>query len=263
MFAMFATQGVASASGSFGPGDARWVAYYANPSDAATWTPFCQGAGGSVQASADGVPACGPTGNTSIGVHGPSGIVYYGDLECTELVARFVWVKNGLPNVGGDGGHVAWAYHNAHPQLALYTNGTVGHAPQVGDVISFSPDGSFSTFSDGGHVAAVTASNVDPTTGTGTITTLNENWNGGGALTTVNVTGWVVNTSFDSTATHIEWVATGTGANTSGDGIPGETQYMVTNTSGNVYHSIRYANGSWQGWGQVTALNHVVAIAAV
>lgn len=85
-------------------------------------------------------------------------------------------------------------YASWYPSLfTKYSNGTAGHAPVKGDVLSFSDVSTFNG-SSGGHTAVVQLSTVNSSTGNGTITIVEEN--GGthatGGSQVLNVNGWKV-----------------------------------------------------------------------
>jgi hypothetical protein len=112
--------------------------------------------------------------------------------QCVELAERYLSVVDGLAPVKAEGSTVALNYHLAHPNLGLVVNGSreaIGNPPTPGDVlsVSFSPD-----FVDGGdgHVAVVTASQVDPLTGNGTVTIAQENVGSLYAIETLVLRSW-------------------------------------------------------------------------
>lgn len=195
---------VASATAhAFGSSDVAWRAYYGEPSNSATWGPFCSGGGGKVVASGDGVMACGPTGGTGIEIPGPGlskGISTPG-FQCVELSERFLFVTHGWGTIGANGAQVAQRYASAHG-VPLITNGTPGVAPQVGDVMSFAENASFS---GEGHTGVVVASSVN-SEGDGSIELLSENWEHTGNKRVVKVAKWVVaSIGFPDT----EWIQSG------------------------------------------------------
>ena len=132
-----------------------------------------------------------------IDIPGPYGATttYYNatpGFQCVELAERYLAVVDGLAPVKADGSTVALNYHLAYPHLGLVVNGSrgaIGNPPTPGDVlsVSFSPD-----FVDGGdgHVAVVTASQVDPLTGNGTVTVAQENAGTTYAVETLNLRSW-------------------------------------------------------------------------
>jgi hypothetical protein len=196
----------------FGPGDAAWDAYYANPADTSKWAAFCGGGGGSVAAQAIGVPACGPTGSTNISLKNSSSlIITTPGFQCVELTDRYLYVAKGWTSVNANGARVARAYAAAH-SLSTVSNGTVGKAPNVGDVISFSNQ---SDFSDTGHAAVVYASSVDGS-GNGSVSILNQNVSinsqpATGATLNLAVSNWnVAKLGFN----FVEWLPVGAPATT-------------------------------------------------
>ena len=106
------------------------------------------------------------------------------EFECVELAMRFMAQIYGVSPYGANGDNVVRNYTTAAGgNLVKVTNGTVGHAPQPGDVISFDSPGL-------GHVGVVAASNVD-TTGNGSITLLSQNDTANG-WRTLAVSRWMV-----------------------------------------------------------------------
>ena len=222
----------------FGPGDAAWDAYYANPTDTSKWAAFCAGAGGSVVVQAIGVPACGPTGTTNISLKNGSTIIYTPGFQCVELTDRYLYVKKGWTSLPGNGARVARAYAAAH-SMSTVTNGTVGTAPHVGDVISFS---NVSDFSDTGHAAVVSASAVDGS-GNGSVTILNQNVTINGApatAATVNLTvsNWNVNKLGFS---FLEWLPVGVAA--TNPGVPTSVSAVGGNASAQVSFTAPASDG--------------------
>ena len=199
----------ASGVGSFSSANAAWRAYYASPSDQSTWKAYCAGGGGSIAGSANGVPVCGHTGDTSIYLPPKGDTLYTPGFQCTEIVGRYEWVKYGLHPVRGNGAQDAETYASTY-RRALIRNGTAGEAPQVGDVMSFS---NTSNYSDYGHTSIVVATSVN-SKGNGNIVTLNEDWglpigSGTGAVLTLPVGSWSVSESASGGFPYIEWAATG------------------------------------------------------
>jgi len=117
-----------------------------------------------------------------------------GRFQCVELVERYLYVAEHWGALAGDGADMARIY-GAAQSITPVPNGTAGQAPQVGDVISFSVESDF-TDDDGfypGHTAIVAASDVNTTTGLGSITILSENWSGTAKPTTLTYTSpWTV-----------------------------------------------------------------------
>jgi hypothetical protein len=148
------------------------------------------------------LPICGPGPEYGgswnyVDVPGPGGttVGYYNatpGFQCVELAERFLAVVYGLAPVHADGESVAANYHAAYPDTELYVNGSagaVGHAPEPGDVLSLSVDPSFASSNDG-HVAVVVRSDVDHSTGDGTIVVAQENVASTDYLKTIDVVGW-------------------------------------------------------------------------
>ena len=183
----------------FGQGNPAWDGYYAAPSDTGTWAGFCAGAGGSVVAQADGVPACGPTGGTNVEIPGGG---WTPGFQCVELSERFLYISRGWTSLHANGAQVAGVYSAGHG-APLVHNGTAGVAPHVGDVMSFSTT---PNYSDTGHTGVVTASNIDGS-GNGAISLLSENISGTGNLQTFSVHSWTVASAFGFA--YSEWVQSG------------------------------------------------------
>ncbi len=165
----------------------------------------------SLGASWHGLVACGP-GPTQ---GGSDHVVYFfpgawGELEweCVELSMRWMYLAWGVNPYPADGWDVVRdyplyraRYNPDGPQLVVVTNGTVGAAPQPGDVVSIGRT-QYNAF---GHTAVVTANAVDAE-GNGTITLIQQNGgagNDGWATDAVNnwvvaggVTGWLHNPSW-------------------------------------------------------------------
>jgi len=165
----------------------------------------------SLGASWHGLVACGP-GRTQ---GGSDHVVYFfpgawGELEweCVELSMRWMYLAWGVNPYPADGWDVVRdyplyraRYNPDGPQLVVVTNGTVGSAPQPGDVVSIGRT-QYNAF---GHTAVVTANAVDAQ-GNGTITLIQQNGgagNDGWATDAVNnwvvaggVTGWLHNPSW-------------------------------------------------------------------
>ncbi|HVV37346.1 MAG TPA: Calx-beta domain-containing protein [Acidimicrobiales bacterium] len=215
----------------FGPGDAAWDAYYANPADTSKWAAFCSGGGGSVAVQAIGVPACGPTGATNISLKGN---IYTPGFQCVELTDRYLYVTKGWTAVNANGAGVARGYAAAH-SLSTVSNGTVGKAPQVGDVISFSNQ---SNFSDTGHAAVVYASSVDGS-GNGSVSILNQNVSINGATATgatldLAVNNWnVAKLGFN----YVEWLPLGSNAATPSLSV-GDVAVTETNSSSSAVFTV-------------------------
>jgi hypothetical protein len=115
----------------------------------------------------------------------------WGELEweCVELSMRWMYMAWGVDPYPANGNGVVPNYPNGtagYPRLSVVKNGTIGRAPQPGDVLSIdnsNPDG---------HTEVVASSSVDGA-GNGTLTVITENdppgASGWGAL---SVSHWVV-----------------------------------------------------------------------
>jgi hypothetical protein len=90
------------------------------------------------------------------------------EFECVELAMRFMAEIYGVAAYGANGDNVVRNYRPTYGGgLVKVSNGTAGHAPVPGDVISFDSPGL-------GHAAVVAASSVNPS-GNGAITLLSQN----------------------------------------------------------------------------------------
>jgi hypothetical protein len=207
----------AATSTTYGPDDASYAAYYGDPSNQATWMPFCNGAGDGATYSGYevlGVPACGPTPSNGtvqidIGPGSPLGGPSGPGFQCVEFAERYLWVHSALAPLNSTNGGALVNNYATKYGLTVVKNGA-HEAPPVGAVMSFASNSSFSApDSDPGHVAVVSADTVNASTGNGKITIIGENQNTSpGGYTdgeaTMTVNNWQI-TSFDS-HTHIEWV---------------------------------------------------------
>jgi hypothetical protein len=166
------SSGVAPASTTPG-GPAPW---WNGPCDAGSWNTRAaamgwHGAGAhALGASYLGVAVCGPRPAED---HAPDVLwrrAGWGEqeFECVELAMRFMAEIYGVSAYGANGDNVVRNYRTAYGGgLVKVNNGTVGHAPVPGDVMSFDSPGM-------GHAAVVAASSVN-TSGNGTITLLSQN----------------------------------------------------------------------------------------
>ena len=155
-----------------------------NPAAAAMgWT----GAGAHrLGASYLGVPVCGPRPlvDGAPDVRWTKGGWGEFEWECPELVFRFMAQIYGVSAYSANGDTVVSNYSTADGGgLVKVSNGTVGVAPQPGDVISFNGPG-------GGHVGVVASSSVDGS-GNGSITMMSENDTANG-WRTLTVSSWRV-----------------------------------------------------------------------
>jgi hypothetical protein len=107
--------------------------------------------------------------------------------ECVELSMRWMYLAYGVAPYPGNGNQVVKNYPNSHPNglLEVIVNGTVGKAPVPGDVLSYGPTSQF------GHTSVAIDSQVDATTGNGTVTVLEQNASPNGR-TRLTVNRWVV-----------------------------------------------------------------------
>jgi hypothetical protein len=143
------------------------------------------------------VPACGPqpylTGVlTTVRVY-PGGPTTKG-YQCAEFSQRYLYYKYGVKlESSTNGDQMVDHYASWYPSLfTKYSNGTVGHAPVKGDVLSFSDVSTFNGAS-GGHTAVVQSSSVN-SDGSGSITIVEENGgkNGATGSQVLTVSGWKV-----------------------------------------------------------------------
>jgi len=89
--------------------------------------------------------------------------------QCVELARRYLYLKFGIEPYWGHGKDVVKNYPKDHPSgLEVIYNGTPNKAPQPGDVISFAG------YTRRGHVAIVTASDVN-SSGDGYIEIIEQN----------------------------------------------------------------------------------------
>jgi hypothetical protein len=154
-------------------------------------------------ASWDGLLACGPgpnEGGADSEVHFYSGA--WGELEweCVELSMRWMYLAWGVTPYAANGDQVVDNYSSPAdgPKLDVVQNGTVGVAPQPGDVLELTdPYDSF------GHTEVVTSSSVDPQ-GNGSVEVITQNLdaptNGWYQL---GVSDWVVDGEF---GTVVDWL---------------------------------------------------------
>ena len=179
--ALVGTAGVASATTLF-PGEG-------------TGSGFCSTNGGIDGANLDNVYAC---ANYNI-----SDLFGY---QCVELSNRFEWAVYGKLPVPGASGAALVADLHAQDGIPVDSN-TSGHFPVVGDVISMSGDAGSDPI---GHTAVVTAVNVNPATGTGSITTMGQNDTHSGVnhITVTSPTSWHINSGYYY-YTHFQWTLQG------------------------------------------------------
>jgi hypothetical protein len=155
----------------------RQPAWWSGTCDYRHWNPAARargwhGAGAHMLgASYLGVPVCGPRpaidGSPDVEWHRAGW--GYPEWQCTELAFRFMAQLYGVRAYGAAGGTVVPLYRPADGgALVRFRNGTVGHPPRPGDVISFTGR----TIYDG-HAAVVTASRVD-SRGNGYVTLMSQ-----------------------------------------------------------------------------------------
>jgi hypothetical protein len=90
------------------------------------------------------------------------------EFECVELAMRFMGEIYGVAAYGANGDNVVRNYRSVYGGgLVKVSNGSVGHAPVPGDVMSFDSPGL-------GHAAVVASSSVD-SSGNGSIRLLSQN----------------------------------------------------------------------------------------
>jgi hypothetical protein len=135
-----------------------------------------------------GMPACGPRpafdGGPDVTVYFFPGAWGVLEWECVELSMHYLYLAYNIAPYPANGSQVVWNYSGT--LLQKISNGTIGQAPQPGDVLSY---GSTST---AGHTSVVIASNVD-SNGNGSITVLEENGDPNGVPPAIPVSNWVVN----------------------------------------------------------------------
>jgi hypothetical protein len=108
--------------------------------------------------------------------------------ECVELVMRWLYQAYGVTPYPANGNQVVRNYPVFHPNgpLEVVVNGTAGRAPVPGDVLSYGPTTQF------GHTSLVIDAQVDPATGNGALTVVEQNASAT-ARSYLTVSGWVVN----------------------------------------------------------------------
>ena len=169
-----------------------WPSWWAgNDCDSAHWNAAAAKAGwtgaGAYELGASylGVPVCGPR-PTADGAPAVWWTNWGGgeqEWTDTELAFRFMALVYGAAAYPATGGTLVSNYQSSDGgQLTAVQNGTSGHAPQPGNIISFT-----SQSNPAGHVAIVTASTVD-NTGNGSITVMSQDDTADGwrTLTDVN-----------------------------------------------------------------------------
>ena len=144
----------------------------------------------------NGLEACGPA-TTTTETFPPSNIQNQAteqEWQCTELAARYLFIAYGAPPIAADGNQIVDNYTSTYGDLftKVANNGT-NHV-KVGDVLSYySPDD---------HTAIVIdTSNVNGSTGNGTITVLQQNTADTNGQSTQTVSGWVIKHGVDDGGT--------------------------------------------------------------
>jgi len=160
--------------------------------DATRWGPLAKKAGwtgvGSHRLGAVylGVPVCGPRPAVDGSPNVQWGRAGWGEAEwqCVEVAQRFMAQVYGTAAYGANGSQVVNNYRASYGgNLVRVNNGTVGKAPQPGDIVSFTtPNNPF------GHVIVVATSSVDGN-GNGSVTALSQNDTANG-WRTFAVTSW-------------------------------------------------------------------------
>jgi len=127
--------------------------------------------------------------------------------QCTELVARYLWVVHGLKSQIADGGQIVDAYTGLQnsPFHKVVNDGLMQMFPVEGDVLSYGPTAD----NPHGHTSIVTDSNV--TNGNGTINIIQQNiaWNGAAVPTeTLQVNNWIIQPGTHGAGSVISWMTT-------------------------------------------------------
>ncbi|MDA8038413.1 MAG: hypothetical protein M0Z69_04500 [Actinomycetota bacterium] len=140
----------------------------------------------------DGLPSCGPGPNQGGADHLVrffAGAWGEFEWECVELSMRWMYQAWGVPPYGANGNSVVANYPMGapgYPALDRIANGTVGHAPQPGDVISVDNPSQF------GHTEVIAFSSVS-SSGNGWLKAITENWAPGSTgWVSLSVSHWVV-----------------------------------------------------------------------
>ncbi|NLF01759.1 MAG: PKD domain-containing protein [Anaerolineales bacterium] len=172
------------------PGDLPFPSWWDGDCDANNYREASGATAYPLGASYRGLKACGPRPAADRGaqvwVQFFPGARAQIEWQCPEISKRFMWLAYGIKPYQSDGSEVVW---NCSPTnngcwLEKVANGTVGRAPQPGDVLSY---GSTSTW---GHTSVVMASSVNAA-GDGTIRVIEQNSSADGdSVLTVN--DWVV-----------------------------------------------------------------------
>jgi hypothetical protein len=160
--------------------------------DTTRWGPLAKKAGWTGVASHRlgaaylGVPVCGPRPWVDGSPNVQWGRAGWGEAEwqCVEVAQRFMAQVYGTVAYGANGSQVVNNYRTSYGgSLVRITNGTVGKAPQPGDIVSFTtPNNPY------GHVVVIATSSVDGN-GNGSVTALSQNDTANG-WRTFAVAGW-------------------------------------------------------------------------
>jgi len=188
------------------------------------------------------VPACGPRpnyGGATYGVHPYPGSLVTPGYQCVELSERYLYYAYGVTmgiSTNGDQivDHYAAKYQNIFSSIG---NGTVGHAPVQGDVLSFSTVPGFNSAA-GGHTAVVQSSSVN-SAGNGKLLIVEENASASGTAT-IGVSGWRVSRSGYP---YIKWLHSGGGGGSS-PGIGYEVAFQAN--TGSLWSVGSDTHGDWQ-----------------
>lgn len=132
---------------------------------------------------------CGP--GTNITEPFPNG-ASQGEWQCTELVARYLYIVYGAPSIVANGDQVVANYANTYPNLFTSvdnTNGNPNHVwPKVGDVISYSDV----------HTAIITTVTItDATNGNATLGLIEQNTSSTNGTTTQKFVSWKIKGDID------------------------------------------------------------------
>ena len=142
------------------------------------------------------VPTCGPRpmdGGSTAWVSAYPGAIRTPGYQCVEFSERYLHYKYGAASQSANGAQVVDAYARAYPSLFVkFANATVNHAPEQGDVLSFSHS---SAFNDTGHTAVVSASTVDAN-GNGQIWVEEQNASDNHGNNVMTVSNWYVHPEF-------------------------------------------------------------------
>ncbi len=226
--------------------------------DATRWGPIAARLGwtgvGSHRLGASylGVPVCGPRPAVDGSPNVQWGRAGWGEAEwqCVEVAQRFMAQVYGTVAYGANGSQVVNNYRASYGGgLVRINNGTVGKAPQPGDIVSFTtPKNPY------GHVVVVTSSTVDGN-GNGTVTMLSQNDTATG-WRTLPVTAWTMS-GFGS-LTPYAWLHDPAGR---GNPLADGTFVRVTGTAA-VYRIVGGAPVRVSSWASFGSTNPVAVVDA-